>query len=75
MKNLIISTISIIMLFIACKSMTPVEPDPIPTGATKIEASAQRENGDPQKGYNYLVTGNYISSGIPLDIFKSVFPA
>jgi mono/diheme cytochrome c family protein len=53
--------------------MTPVEPETIPTGATKIEASIQRENGDPQKGFTYLVTGNYISSGIPLDVFKSFF--
>jgi Cytochrome c len=75
MKYHIIFAITIALLFVTCKSMTVPEPDTTPTGATKIEASAQRENGDPIKGYNYLVTGNYISSGVLLDIFKSVFPA
>jgi mono/diheme cytochrome c family protein len=74
MKYLILFAISSIILFATCK-MTPVEPDPLPTGATKIEATTQRENGDSQKGYTYLVTGNYISSGILLDVFKSVFGA
>ena len=38
------------------------EPVPIPP-------SKQRTGGDPQKGYNYLVTGDYIKGGVPLNIF------
>lgn len=50
---------------------TPVEPE-IPAGASLIEASPQR-TGDAAAGYEYLVTGNYVSSGIPFEIYKDVF--
>lgn len=43
----------------------------IPEGATSIPASVQR-TGDATQGYNYLISGDYISSGIPLEIFKTV---
>ncbi len=36
---------------------------------TRIPASEQRA-GDPQKGYKYLVEGDYIVSGIPIDLFS-----
>jgi len=38
--------------------------------AKKIEASQQR-SGDPQKGKDYLLNGNYLNSGIPFDIYNS----
>ncbi len=34
-----------------------------------IEASKQRE-GNPEAGYNYLTTGDYLKSGIPFSFFK-----
>jgi len=40
-------------------------------GTTYIEPHIQRP-GDPQAGLEYLIYGNYISSGIPYDIFTVV---
>jgi hypothetical protein len=44
----------------------PVEPPP---GATYLEPSPQR-SGNADAGYQFLIYGNYISSGIPLKVFK-----
>ncbi len=55
---------------------TIIEPGPpviIPTEAlTAIEASSQR-TGDPSEGEHYLLNGDFVDSGIPLDIFLSTF--
>jgi hypothetical protein len=40
------------------------EDKPVP-----IPLSKQRTNGDAKKGYNYLVTGDYVRGGVPLNIF------
>src|SRR5580704_8904222 len=42
-------------------------PDPLP-----IPASPQR-SGDIKKGYDYLVTGDYLKSGIPYNYFKLAY--
>lgn len=34
-----------------------------------IPPSDQRLGGDPEKGYEYLVTGDYVKGGIPLNVF------
>lgn len=47
-------------------------PVPTPSGVMVLPASEQR-SGDPQAGFDYLVNGDYISSGIPYDIFIQVF--
>ena len=50
-------------------------PDPvdeIPVGTRVLPAYEQR-SGDPDEGYDYLVNGDYISSGIPYDIFLTAF--
>ena len=44
--------------------------DPIP-----ITAAAQRTGGDAAKGFEYLVTGDYIRSGLPYGVFMSGFGA
>ncbi len=41
---------------------------------TRIPVSEQRP-GDPKKGYRYLVEGDYIVSGIPIDLFTMARPA
>jgi cytochrome c5 len=56
----------------ACKRDKPV--NPLPTGTTFIEPSPQR-TGNAEAGRAYLVGGSYVSSGIPLDIYKLVFGA
>ena len=71
-KYVVLSAIVAVLIFENCKRDTIAPKDILPTGASKIEATTQR-NGDATAGYNYLVTGDYVSSGIPLDIFKTVF--
>ncbi|MBK7936164.1 MAG: c-type cytochrome [Lewinellaceae bacterium] len=45
-----------------------VVPDP-PPGTTYLEPSPQR-SGDAGAGYQYLLYGDFVSSGIPLRVFK-----
>lgn len=65
--------------WVACQEDTLVEemPPPIeipeeettlPAGTEVIPASTQR-SGDPDRGYNYLVTGDYVNSGPPVDLY------
>lgn len=46
-------------------------PSPVPPGTTYLEPSPQR-SGDPATGYQYLLYGDFVSSGIPLRVFKKV---
>ncbi len=62
-----------LIFFDSCKKNPPVDTEPsTPEGTSFIEPSIQR-TGDPTAGYDYLVNGNYVSSGIPFTIFKAVF--
>ena len=73
--------ICILLTIMACKEapIVPNPPDPkdpeepeLPWGTTPLEPSEQR-SGDPQTGYDYLVNGDYVGSGIPIQIFKTVY--
>jgi mono/diheme cytochrome c family protein len=68
-KAFVLAPIFALLMWSNCKRDTP---ELLPNGASKIEATAQR-NGDATAGRNYLLNGDYLSSGIPLDIFKIVF--
>ena len=69
-------SILLVILMLACAGCdstappddTP-DPDPPEYQTTFIPASAQR-TGDAAVGYEYLVTGNYVGRGIPLDVFR-----
>ena len=68
----------IILLLTHCQEM-PMITEPsneqidIPSSAlTFLNASSQR-GGDPEKGKSYLFSGDYVDSGIPLDVFLSVY--
>jgi cytochrome c5 len=64
-----------ILIFENCKRDNAIKPtNELPSGATKLEATAQR-SGDITEGYKYLTTGDYISSGIPLEVYKLAFGA
>jgi hypothetical protein len=54
---------AVISSFTLITKLTDDEPVPIP-------ASKQRMNGDAVKGYEYLVTGDYVKGGIPLSSFQ-----
>ena len=84
MKKYVLLLLSLIILLLACNEENMVElPIPTPTteqpttplidtippaGTSRIPATTQRQ-GDPQKGYEYLITGNYVASGPPLDLY------
>ena len=72
-------SISILLPNCSENSMTadPVEepePDPevIPSGTSEIKSSVQRP-GDAQAGFDYLVNGDYLSSGVPYDAFTIAY--
>src|SRR5688572_14028000 len=63
MKKLTVLVLLIILAFAFTREMTsPFDPVPIP-------ASIQRTGGDPEKGFDYLVTGDYVKGGIPYNVF------
>ena len=59
--------IALLMLLVSGVAFTQfqLKEEPVP-----IPASKQRLGGDPQKGYEYLTTGNYVKGGVPLSFFK-----
>jgi cytochrome c5 len=69
----IIVPIAILLLWSNCKHNTDIS-EPMPIGATKIAVSEQRL-GNADAGRDYLHSGDYINSGIPLETYKSVFGA
>lgn len=71
----LLTLLAAIVLLANCRvDMMEMEPEPpgLPTGTSFLEPSAQR-SGDPDAGYQYLIYGDYVSSGIPLQIFKQIF--
>lgn len=65
----IIVLLSSILIWACKKDKTT---NALPSGTTFIEPSTQR-TGNAQAGQAYLIGGSYVSSGIPLDIFKLAF--
>lgn len=59
-------TIGILVLFLALAAQWPPE---LPKGATFLEPSPQRD-GDPQRGYEYLIYGDYVGAGAPISLFR-----
>jgi mono/diheme cytochrome c family protein len=37
----------------------------------RLVATPQQQDGDPDKGYQYMLSGEYVGSGIPYDLFES----
>lgn len=62
--------VSFICVCFSCKKEPFVDLSTIDNDLEFIAASTQR-GGNATKGRNYLVTGDYINSGIPLDVFNS----
>lgn len=76
MRQLII--FSILLLCVACNVYRPLaEPEPLVEGFWKtkvIPPSPQDTTGDPVAGFDYLIHGDYIGSGVPLEIMRSAAP-
>lgn len=76
-KNRLIFFVGLLFLLVfACKhdpAPIPIDTGPQwPVGTTPIAASNQR-TGDAGQGYDYLVNGNYVGSGIPIAIYGTVY--
>jgi hypothetical protein len=71
MKIFILALLSSILIW-ACTHDKPE--NPLPSGTTFLEPSVQR-TGNADAGRVYLLSGNYLSNGIPLDIYKLAFGA
>ena len=74
---LTLSLLAAIVLLANCRhDVLQSNPDDtgLPAGTSFLEPSAQR-SGDATAGYQYLIYGNYIGSGIPLQVFKQFFGA
>ncbi len=85
MRHNLYLIIGLFLLFIACNKDRPIELAPIPTlpetptidtipptGTSRVPPTAQRM-GDKDKGWEYLVTGDYVNSGPPLALFNTFF--
>ena len=73
MRTLILLLIAVCIA--GCYTKTGQEQDSNPPGTTYIPPSEQRLGGDPEKGYEYLVYGDYVCSGIPFEVLKYSLPA
>jgi mono/diheme cytochrome c family protein len=69
----IIAPLAVLLLWSNCKHNTDIS-EPIPEGATKIAATEQRA-GNADLGRDYLYGGDYISNGIPLQVYLLAFGA
>jgi cytochrome c5 len=65
----IVALLSSILIWACKKDKTTIG---LPNGTTFLEPSAQR-TGNAEAGKTYLFGGSYVSSGIPLDIFKIAY--
>lgn len=62
----------LIIVTIACNSIKEL-PEPATHTGWKVKempAYTQTQGGDPEAGYAYLIYGDYIGSGIPMELFK-----
>jgi mono/diheme cytochrome c family protein len=74
-KTVLVVLISGFILSLAnCKKEKDDNTPPLPEGTSYIPSSAQR-SGDAGAGRTYLIQGDYISSGIPHDIYKMAYPS
>jgi mono/diheme cytochrome c family protein len=69
-----ILSIAILLLLVSCERETVPEEVNFEEFVTLIPASEQRGLGDPNAGLDYLIYGDYISSGFPYDFFVENFP-
>jgi len=60
----------LLMMVLSCNNQHS-EPTPIVETTEMLTASIQRD-GNIEKGYDYLVNGNYVDSGIPFDLWISL---
>jgi len=69
---------SALLLFVACNTYRPLSVDTTADTEAwktrKLPASSQDTTGDPTAGFDFLIHGDYIGSGVPLEIMQSAAP-
>ena len=65
------------LLFVACaaEGLPPevVDTAPVTPPDTMFIAAHPQRDGDPDAGRDYLVNGDYVGAGIPLDIWRQIY--
>lgn len=73
----IFNMLLILFFIIACKTYayrdSPVQPVNTDWKIKSISAYPQKDKGDPERGYNYLIYGDYVGSGVPYELFEKRF--
>ena len=73
-----LSVLTLLLFLLACNAYRPlVEVEAVPGGEWKtkvLPASPQDRSGDPEAGFDFLIHGDYIGSGVPLEIMLSAAP-
>lgn len=67
-------------IFSACKKDNPIDPQPpiieepseSPFEAVKYIPPSEQRNGNSAAGYNYLVYGDYLDSGVPFGLYTNI---
>src|SRR5687768_7839507 len=58
-----------------CKKEKPKDDTYVPPAGTSVIPTSAQRSGTASTGYTYLVEGDYISSGIPYNVYKTAYPA
>jgi len=69
--------ISTLLLLAACNAYRPLAESVVETGHWKtrvLPPSPQDTTGDPVAGFDFLIHGDYIGSGVPLEIMQRAAP-
>ena len=70
--------LSVLAFCVACNVYRPLpEPEPLAEGFWKtrvLPPSPQDTTGDPAAGFDYLIHGDYLGSGVPLEIMQQAAP-
>ncbi len=66
--------IGILIFIFSCEEEIVMDEDKFEESVSLIDASEQRPLGNAQEGLEYLIYGDYISSGFPYDFFTQNFP-
>ncbi|MEL6945270.1 MAG: hypothetical protein AAFO82_21670, partial [Bacteroidota bacterium] len=73
-KNQILGVLGLLVSLVACHTYTDLPTYPTQAERNwkvqKIEAEPQLTGGDAEKGFDYILKGDYVGGGIPYGLFK-----
>ncbi len=75
MKRKLLTVIALLLVIYACSTYKDL-PEPVSTGeweTKNIPPAPQQKDGDPAKGFDYVIYGDYLGTGMPYELFKKRF--